>query len=281
MARGQHLARLAATLFCVISFGVEASARTETLRWTQSEPPAVVGFRVHWRAGSSSTNTEDVGRPAPDSQGVYSTSIVVDDSADVYFSMTAYDSKGISSSPSNEICRGPGVPCGSSSGGGTPVPPPPVTPPPPTGETGGTAQAAIVSFKLWNASNDTVIDSNFTSGETIQTSQYPCVAIEIVGNSYLSNASNTGSVKKQLDTTGGSCTTPGITHENSPPYAWEEDQGPGKFACAPSLQVAGSHTLTVTPYDGDNCTGAAGAPVTLQFQSVTPLGAPGQPFLVP
>jgi hypothetical protein len=287
MNRGQQLALMAATLFGVISFGVEASARTETLRWTQNEPPAVVGFRVHWRSAGSATTTEDVGRPTRNSQGIFSASVNVADGVDVYFSLTAYDSKGISSTQSNEICRGPGVACGSGPTTPPPTTPPPTTPPPTTPPpttpppTGGTPQAALSSFKLWNASNDTVIDSNFTSGESIQTSQYPCVAIEIVGNAYLSNSANTGSVKKQLDSTGGACTTPGVTHENSPPYAWEADEGPNKFACAPSLQVAGAHTLTVTPYDGDDCTGNAGTPVTLQFQVLSPLGAPGQPFLVP
>jgi hypothetical protein len=263
------MARLLAALFSVILFGVEASARTETLRWSQVEPPAVAGFHVHWRVGTAAGPTEDVGLPPKDAQGVRSVSIIVDDAVDVYFTMTAYDSNGASSFPSNEICRGPGVPCGS---GGS-------TPPPTGGDTGGTAQAAITGFKLWNASNDTVIDSSFQSGESILTSQYPCVAIEIVGNAYLNDGAS-GSVKKQLDATGGSCTTPGVTHENSAPFAWEADEGPGKFACASSLQQAGTHTLTVTPYDGDDCTGAAGATLTLLFQTNAPLGAPGQPFLV-
>ncbi len=272
------MARLAAALFSVILFSVEASARTETLRWTQVEPPAVAGFRVYWRAGSNaSPATEDVGLPPRDGQGVYSYSINVDDAADVYVTMTAYDANGVSSFQSNEICRGPGVPCGSVPP--PPVPPPPV-PPPPVPPPGGAAQSAITGFKLWNASNDSVIDSSFQSGEVIQTSQYPCVAIEILGNAYLNNSANPGSVKKQLDSTGGSCTTAGVTHENSAPFAWEADEGPGKFACAPSLQTAGAHTLTVTPYDGSDCSGAAGPTLTLQFQSLSPLGAPGQPMLV-
>jgi len=257
--------------------GAEASARTETLRWTQSEPPAVAGFRVHWRVAGGASNTENAGLPARDAQGVYSYSINVDDAADVFFSLTAYDGGGVSSYPSNEICRGPGAPCGSGGGGSEPLPPPP--PPPPDDGTGGAALGAITGFKLWNASNDTVIDSSFTANETIDVAKYPCVAIEIVGNAYM-NAANPHSVKKQLNATGGSCTTPGVTHENAPPYAWEADEGPNRFACAPSLQVAGSHTLTVTPYDGADCTGNAGATVTLPFKVTSPLGAPGQPFLV-
>ena len=45
-----------------------------------------------------------------------------------------------------------------------------------------------------------------------------------------------------------------MTHENSPPVASETDTGPDRYECAPSLTVAGIHTLTVTPFDGDDCT---------------------------
>lgn len=264
------MARFAAALVFALAFGAEAFARTETLRWTHTDPSTVAGFRVHWRAGSGATTSEDAGIPSRDSAGIYSYSIVVDDAADVYVYLTAYNSKGLTSNPSNEICRGPGVPCGGGGGGTTPPPPPPGG--------GGTdpAQAAITGFRLWNASTDTVLDSSFVSGDTIPILEFSCVAIEIVGNSYLQTA---GSVKKQFDGSGGDCTAVGSTHENNPPFAWEADEGPGKFACAASLRVAGPHTLTVTPYDGDDCTGAAGAPVTVQFQTLS-LGAPGRPFLV-
>lgn len=290
MTRRQQAAHAVAALFGATLFASEASARTETLRWTQVEPPAVAGFRVQWRLAGGATTTEDVGLPGQDAQGRFSSSLIVDDAVDVYIRVVAYDADGLESYPSNEICRGASGACASGSGtgggdtgggdtgGGTGG-----------GDTGGgtggggtgtTAQAAITGFKLWNAANDTVIDSSFTNGETIQIGSNTCFAIEIVGNSYLSNNANGGSVKRQLNNSGGACTTPGVTHENSAPYGWEADEGPGKFACAGSLTQAGTHTLTVTPYDGRDCSGNAGPTVTLQFNVTAPLGAPGQPFLV-
>lgn len=267
------MVRLAAALVFALAFGVEAQARTETLRWTHTDASTVTGFRVHWRAGSGSTTTEDAGLPNRDSGGVYSYSLVVPDTADVYFYMTAYNAKNLSSNPSNEICRGPGVPCatggggtggGGTGGGGT------------GGGTGGTAQSAITGFRLWDASTDQLLDGSFVNGDSIPILEFNCVAIEIMGNSFLNS---NGSVMKQLDGSGGGCTTAGATHDNNPPFAWEMDEGPGKFACAASLRVAGAHTLVVTPFDGDDCTGAKGAAVTLQFQTLS-LGAPGRPFLV-
>jgi hypothetical protein len=87
------------------------------------------------------------------------------------------------------------------------------------------------------------------------------------------------------------CDQVGVTHQNNPPYTWEEDEGPGAFVCAPTLAQPGAHRLVVTPFDGNDCSGAMGAPVTLDFQVVAPdappppdpeptLSAPGRPFLV-
>jgi hypothetical protein len=272
MTRGQVLARLVLALFCALAIGSEASARTETLRWRHGDPSTITGFRVHWRTTSQATSrTEDVGLPSRDGSGIYTYSVVVDDSADVYLSMTAYNAESVSSFSSNEICRGPGRPCNTT----TPPPtdPPPTDPPP----TGTTPQSAVLGFRLWDARTDTIIDNNFTNGEIIPLVQYDCVAIEIVGNSYLN--SSTGSVKKQLDGSNGVCNAPGSTHENSPPFAWEADEGPGRFVCATTLRASGPHTLTATPYDGPDCTGKQGTAVTLQFQTLS-LGAPGRPTLV-
>jgi hypothetical protein len=190
--------------------------------------------------------------------------------------MTAYNRDNVSSFASNEICRGPGVPCAT----GGPTNPPPTNPPPTGGgdPTPGTPQAAIVGFRLWDARSDTIIDNSFVSGEVIPLMQYDCVAIEIVGNAYL-NGGNSGSVKKQLDGSNSVCNAPGTTHENSPPFAWEADEGPGRFVCATTLRASGPHRLTVTPYDGPDCTGDQGTAVTLQFQTLS-LGAPGRPELV-
>src|SRR5262245_24941289 len=106
MARGQ-VARLAAAILFVFAFALEASARTETLRWRHGDPTAVSGFRVHWRVSGSSAaaRTEDVGKPTRDAQGNYTASVVVDDGADVFISLTAYNPANVSSFPSNEICR--------------------------------------------------------------------------------------------------------------------------------------------------------------------------------
>jgi hypothetical protein len=273
MTRGKVVARLFLALCCVLAFGSEASARTETLRWRHGDPSTVTGFRVHWRTTSGTTaRTENVGLPSRDAQGIYSYSVVVDDAADVYLSMTAYNAQNVSSFASNEICRGPNRACST-----TPPPTePPPTEPPPTG--GTTPLSAIAGFRLWDARTDTIIDNNFTNGEVIPLLQYDCVAIEIVGNSYL-NAGNSGSVKKSLDGSSTVCNAPGSTHENSPPFAWEADEGPGRFVCATTLRASGPHTLTATPYDGPDCTGKQGTAVTLQFQTLS-LGAPGRPTLV-
>jgi hypothetical protein len=274
MARGQQVVRLAAACVFVLAFALEASARTETLRWRHADPSTVSGFRVHWRVagGGTPARVEDAGLPARDSQGVYSYSVVVDDGANVYLSLTAYNPQNISSFPSNEICRGASGACTTTP---PPTTPPPTEPPPPTG---GTPKAQVTGFRLWDARNDTIIDNNFTTGEAIALTEYDCVAIEIVGNTYL-NGGNGGSVKKELDTNGGSCTTAGVTHDNNPPFAYEADEGPNKFACSAALRAAGPHTLRVTPYDGPNCSGNAGSAQVLQFQTLS-LGAPGRPVLV-
>lgn len=275
MARGQQVVRLAAAFACVFAFALEASARTETLRWRHGDPSTISGFRVHWRVsgGGSPSRTEDAGLPTRDAQGVYSYSVVVDDAADVFISLTAYNPQSISSFPSNEICRG-------ASGACTTTSPPPTNPPPTNPPPGsGTPQAQVTGFRLWDARNDTIIDNNFTSGESIALTEYDCVAIEIVGNAYLYGGSG-GSIKKELDaTSAGACTTAGVTHDNNPPFAYEADEGPNKFACSAALRAAGPHTLKVTPYDGPNCTGLAGTPQTLLFQTLS-LGAPGRPVLV-
>lgn len=270
MTRGQVI-RLAAAFVCVLAVGVEASARTETLRWRHADPASVTGFRVIWRTTGTTPRIEDVGLPTRDAQGIYSASVVVDDGVNVYLSMTAYNADNLSSFASNEICRG-------ATGACTTTTPPPTEPPPDgSGGTGG-PYGQIVGFRLWDARSDTIIDNNFVNGEIIPLMQYDCVAIEIVTNSYLSSTAK-GSVKKQLDGSPNACTQPGITHENSPPYAWEQDEGPGRFACATALRASGPHTLTVTPFDGPDCTGAQGTPVSLQFQTLS-LGAPGRPTLV-
>jgi hypothetical protein len=201
--------------------------------------------------------------PAKDSTGAYYYDIVVPDTATIYVTVTAWYS-GLESVKSNEISR-----AGTS---GTTTPPPPTT-----------ASAAIVGFTLWNALSDTVVDSDFRSGEAIADTVRGCAAIQIKGNAYL-NASGPGSVKRVFDGVDNGCSGQGV--ENAYPYAWEDGATVGQFACAASLSAIGSHTLTVTPYDGDNCSGLAGASATVTFTVTGPsstgstLGAPGQPQVV-
>jgi len=255
---------------CVVAavlWTTAASARTERFRWTQVA--TVDSFKLYWGASSGSlTSSLGVGMPVKDSTGAYYYDLVVPDADTIYIAVTA-TAGGLESLKSNVISR-----AGITGGGGTTPPPPPPT----------TASGAILGFALWNASNDTVVDSNFTSGKSIPDSIRSCAAIEIKANAYL-NASGPGSVKKVFDGVNNGCT--GTGGENNAPFAWEDDSGVGAFPCAPSLSALGSHTLTVTPYDGDNCTGLVGTPVTLSFtvsgsgSSTSTLGAPGQPQVVP
>jgi hypothetical protein len=259
--------RLAAALLCVLAYAAEASARSELLLWTHSEPSTVTSFSVNWRQSSGPITVQAAGLPTPNAQGQYSFTVNVPDGVDVFFTVTASNDGG-DSFPSNEICRGPspGVACSSGSGGG--------------GTGGGTGgEAGIYNFKLWDANTDTVIDADFIDGEVITNG---CVAIEIVGNPYLAGGS--GSLLKQLDGGSGSC-------ENNPQFGWEDDVGMNQFNCATSLTTNKSYTLAVTPYDGKNCTGTARTTVYRNFsvnlsQQPPPpppagqLGVPGKPYLV-
>lgn len=260
-----------------------AQLRTETIRWqdTQNNRSELTGYRIHL-GGASRTYVTSVTVPVPPvSGGIMQTAIQVPALGKVYLAITALQG-GAESFYSNEICREGGVACTSAP---PPSDPTPTDPPPPTG-----ARSAITGFKLWNAQTDTVIDGDFRSGESIVLSSTGnCVAIEIVGNAYL-QGSGPGSVMKAFDgNTPTSCNNPGVTHENSAPFAWEADQGPNLFACASSLLEPGTHKLLVVPFDEDDCNGAVGTPVTLSFEVVgdstttptEPLGQPGQPKLIP
>jgi hypothetical protein len=273
MLRVTSILTFALAILLLVAPGRDASAQTrnEVVRWLGADVADTDGYVVHTGTASGSySDSIDVGIPAL-VDGAYESIITVPVTADIYIAVTAHNSSG-SSVFSNEICRGPDGPCG-----GTSEPPPP---PPPPG-----AQSQVVGFKLWEATSDTVIDANFTSGESLSVVDYPCVAIEIIGNAYLSQ-SGPGSIRTSFDGQNpSSCSTPGVTHENTPPYAWERDNGLDQYECAPSLTVPGIHTLTVTPFDGDNCSGAQGAQVTLQFEVTDGTtsgpppeeGAPGQP----
>jgi len=283
MARGVTATRQAAALFCVLAFSAEAWARTETLHWTQMQPPPVDGFNVYWTPTGGTMNKIDVGLATADATG-YGTSVTVSDGVDVTFQVSAYSNDAGEGSLSNSICRGPspGVACGT-----TTTSPPPTTPPPSGGGGSTTASSAIAGFRLWDASTDTVIDSNFTGAGKVITAS--CTSIEIQGNSYL--AADSGSIKKQLcqgtACAQAACGQANVSYENDPPFAWEDDAGVGKFNCAPSLAVNGTWTLLVTPYDGKNCSGAQGTALGVTFSvqtggatSAPTLGTPGKPYLV-
>lgn len=268
-----RLGRRAITALCLaatIVWASAASARTERFRWTQATTPTVDSFKLYWGSSSGSyASSLGLGVPAKDSTGAYYYDLVVPDTDTVYVTVTAW-SGGLESLKSNEVSR--------AGTGGSTTPPPPST----------SAQSAIVGFALWNAQNDTVVDASFSDGETIPDAIRACAAIEIKANAYLQVA-GPGSIKKVLDGQDVGCSGSGAKIENSAPYAWEDDAGTSAFPCAASLAVAGSHTLTVTPYDGDNCTGLVGTPKSLSFSVTTStsgsgsttLGAPGQPYIVP
>lgn len=295
---GRRLALILCSLSLVAILGPEAGAavRTETVRWTDdlNKSGDVTGYKIHYGLDSRSyTGAVDAGIP-PISNGVFEAAVEVPAAENVYIAVTAYNEEA-ESLLSNEICRTPlGESCTDTSSStdtstdtstdsstDTSTDSSTDTSTDSSTSTDG-AQAAIAGFALWDAGSDTVLDSSFGSGEQISLATHgTCVAIEILGNSYLDQGG--GSIMKVFDgQTYGGCTDPGLTHENSPPYAWEADQGPETFTCAASLTEAGTHTLTVTPYDGEDCTGAVGTPVTLEFEVVNgePLSPPGQPQLV-
>lgn len=81
-----------------------ASARIESLRWQESSPSAVAGFRVYTRdvAGSFGVPAFD-GLPGADSSGVYQFDLAIADSLTVIVAVTAYDVVGNESVLSNEL----------------------------------------------------------------------------------------------------------------------------------------------------------------------------------
>jgi hypothetical protein len=251
-----------------------AQARTEVLRWTHPDAGSVASFEIYFGTASRVYRTPvDTGKPAPDATGVYSATLAIP--ADVedeplYIALRAIGEDGQKSAFSNERIRTPE---------GYEPPPPPQN----------AASSAITGFVLWDAASETILDADFQSGEPISLeTQGSCLAIEVVGNAYLERSNSPGSVKFAFDgQSPTACSNAPISHESEPPYAWEAESGQGQYDCAATLTELGPHTLTVTPYDGDSCTGTEGTPVTLSFEvlgattpPVEPLGQPGVPVLV-
>jgi hypothetical protein len=85
-----------------------ASARTETLRWTHSDPANVAGFVVYYGLSSTDyTTVIDVPPLQPDAQGIFSFDIGVPDNATIFVTVTAYDDADLESGYSNERMRSP------------------------------------------------------------------------------------------------------------------------------------------------------------------------------
>jgi hypothetical protein len=104
--------RLAAGLALGLGLGITAAgaaeARSITLRWRFAAPERAAGFRVHVgpRPGVY-TRAVDVGKPAPDADGVFRASIEVPDHEPVFVAVSAYGERGEESPRSNESVRAP------------------------------------------------------------------------------------------------------------------------------------------------------------------------------
>ena len=85
-----------------------ASARTETLRWTHSDPANVAGFVIYYGLSSADyTTVIDAPPLQPDAQGIFSFDIGVPDEATIYVAVTARDDADQESRFSNERVRSP------------------------------------------------------------------------------------------------------------------------------------------------------------------------------
>ena len=112
----QRWNRALLALVATVLLASAAQARTEILRWQHGNPGEVARFTVH--VGTSSgvyTQTIDVGKPSPQN-GVYTASVTVGDTADVFVAVSARGTNGLTSAPSNERFRA------------APSGPPPTTP---------------------------------------------------------------------------------------------------------------------------------------------------------
>jgi hypothetical protein len=105
--RGLRGALLAVALLLLAS--TLASARTETLRWTHSDPSSVAGFVIYYGLSSGNyTTVIDVPPLQSDAQGIFTFGISVPDDATIYVAVTAYDDADQASGYSNEGTRSPG-----------------------------------------------------------------------------------------------------------------------------------------------------------------------------
>jgi cysteine-rich repeat protein len=107
LARGAAPAAFALIgLLSAVAFATAAEARVVTLRWSDSDPASVKGFRVYTRAANGSYGAAAYdGLPTP-AGGVYSTSLTVSDTGVTYVVATAYNDAG-ESALSNELALAP------------------------------------------------------------------------------------------------------------------------------------------------------------------------------
>jgi hypothetical protein len=109
-SQSQHGRRVLAGLAFALGLAAAsaADARSITLRWRYPAPERAAGFRVH--VGSAPgvyTRTVDVGKPAPDAEGVYRATIEVADHEPSFLAVSAYGERGEESPRSNETLRAP------------------------------------------------------------------------------------------------------------------------------------------------------------------------------
>ncbi len=132
-----------------------------------------------------------------------------------------------------------------SEGGVTPTPTPTPTP---SGQT-------VTSFSLINADNDQVIStfSTINNGAIISLNSLPTKNLNIRANT---NPSTVGSVRFGYDGNNNFGT------ENNAPYAFASDDNGNYYPWTPTV---GSHTLTATPYSGQNASGSVGTALSIQI----------------
>jgi hypothetical protein len=106
MSRAKRTAVFMLLFSMALVVGLEASARTERLRWTHSEPARVDGYRVYYGTDPSVSTWQmiDVGSLTPDSGGVFVYDLVVNDATTIYVAVTAY-AGGLESDLSNRQTR--------------------------------------------------------------------------------------------------------------------------------------------------------------------------------
>lgn len=217
--------------------------RFEAVTWTQDRSPEVASWTLYWGTTPGARTNAVTGLTPTSQGGIYSASLDVSASptADIYIAGKAIGLDTSTTIDSNEIAR---------------VFVDPVV---------GSAQGQIVRVRLWNASNpgiDQVIYQDFQSFPTIQNNVRSCVAIEAVPNAYLAGL-GPGSINFLIG---------GVNHcESTPPYSDFSDNGSSQFGCDPNIAPVGAHTLVMTPFDNDGCTGTpSGTPVTINFNTLGP-----------